>query len=249
MEKSQRVWYCMMLYNGLGKIGNVVVVQSPCRANSSRPHILQHARPPCLSSSPGIGPGSCSLHWWCHPIISSSDAFFSSALDLSQNQGLFQWVVCLHQVTKILELQLQDQSFQWISRVDFPKDWLAWSPCCPREFQGLLQQHNLKASILWHSAFFMIQLSQPDVITGKTITLTIWTFVGRVPSLLFNTVYVCPHFPAKKQSSSDFIAAVTVCSDFGAQEEEICHYFHISPFYLPCSNEASSWFMYCWSLA
>ena len=64
-----------------------------------------------------------------------------------------------------------------------------------------------------------------------------------------HTVYVCPHFPAKKQSSSDFIAAVTVCSDFGAQEEEICHYFHISPFYLPCSNEASSWFMYCWSLA
>ena len=144
--------------------------------------------PPCLSSSPGIGPGSCSLHWWCHPIISSSDAFFSSALDLSQNQGLFQWVVCLHQVTKILELQLQDQSFQWIFRVDFPKDWLAWSPCCPREFQGLLQQHTLKASILWHSAFFMIQLSQPDVIAGKTITLTIWTFVDRVPSLLFNTL-------------------------------------------------------------
>ena len=101
---------------------------------SLRPHVLQYARPPCLSSSSGIGPGSCSLHWWCHPIISSSDAF-SSALNLSQNQGLFQWVVCLHQVTEILELQLQGQSFQWIFRVDFPKDWLAWSPCCPRDFQ------------------------------------------------------------------------------------------------------------------
>ena len=49
---------------------------------------------------------------------------------------------------------------------------------------------------------------------------------------------VCHHFPAKKQSSSDFMPAVTVCSDFGAQEEEICHYFYLFPFYLPCSSGA-----------
>ena len=59
----------------------------------------------------------------------------SSALSLSQHQGLFQWVSCLNQVTKILELQLQHQSFQWIFRVDFPSDWLVWSPCCPQDFQ------------------------------------------------------------------------------------------------------------------
>ena len=51
-------------------------------------------------------------------------------------------------------------------------------------FRGLLQHYNLKASILWHSAFCMVQLSQPDMITGKTITLTIWSFAGRVMSLL-----------------------------------------------------------------
>ena len=53
-----------------------------------------------------------------------------------------------------------------------------------------------------------------------------------------HTVWVCHRFPAKKQSSSDFMAAVTFRSDFGAQEEEICHYFHLSPFYLSCSNGA-----------
>ena len=53
-----------------------------------------------------------------------------------------------------------------------------------------------------------------------------------------HTVQVCHRFPAKKQSSSDFMAAVTVCSDSGAQEKEISHYFHLFPFYLPCSNGA-----------
>ena len=54
-----------------------------------------------------------------------------------------------------------------------------------------------------------------------------------------HTVLVSLFFsPAKKQSSSDFMASVTICSYFGAQEEEICHYFHLFPFYLPCSSGA-----------
>ena len=77
----------------------------------------------------------------------------------------------------------------------------------------------------------MVQLSQLDVISGKTLALTLQTFVYRVMCLLFNT-QICHNFPAKKQLSSDFAAAVTIHSDFRAQEEEICHYFHIFPFYL-----------------
>ena len=50
-------------------------------------------------------------------------------------RGLFQWVSCLHQMTKILEFQLQHQSFQRVFGVDFPQDWLVWSPCCPRDSQ------------------------------------------------------------------------------------------------------------------
>ena len=55
-------------------------------------------------------------------------------------------------------------------------------------FRRLLHHHSLKASILWHSAFFTVQLSQPYMITGKTIALTIQTLVGRVMSLFFNTL-------------------------------------------------------------
>ena len=111
-----------------------------------------------------------------HPLMCSSP----SALNLSQHQG-HKRVSCLHQMTKILELQ--HQSFQWVFRIDFPQDWLVWSPCCPRDSQE--SSPVSKASILWCSAFFMVQLSHPHVTTGKTIALTIWTFVSRVMSLLF----------------------------------------------------------------
>jgi len=57
------------------------------------------------------------------------------AFNLSQHQGLFQWVSSLHQVTKVLELKFQHQSFQWIFRVDLLQDLLVWSSCCPRDSQ------------------------------------------------------------------------------------------------------------------
>ena len=62
-------------------------------------------------------------------------ALFPSAFNLSQHQGLFQWISCSHQVAKVLELQLQHQSFQRVFRVDEPWDWLVWSPCFSRDFQ------------------------------------------------------------------------------------------------------------------
>ena len=99
--------------------------------------------------------------------------------------------------------------------------------------RSLLQHHSPKASILWFSAFFKVQLSQTYVTTGKTIASAIWTSVGRVMSLLFNTLSRCHSFPAKKRLSSDFIAVVTIHSDFRDKEKEICHYFHIFLFYLP----------------
>ena len=110
------------------------------------------------------------------------------ALSLFWHQGLFQWVSSSQLVAKILELQLQHQSFQWIFRVDFPYDWLVGSPCCPRDCQESSPTPKFKASILWHSAFFLVQLSHPYMTTGKSIALTRWTFVGKVISLLFNTL-------------------------------------------------------------
>ena len=66
-----------------------------------------------------------------HPLL----APFPPAFNLFQHRGLFQLVSSSNQVTKVLELQLQHQSLQWIFRVDFLYDWLVWSPCCPRDSQ------------------------------------------------------------------------------------------------------------------
>ena len=132
------------------------------------------------------------VHWvgdaiqLSHSLLSA----FPPTFNLSQHQGLFQWVGSSHQVAKVLEFQLQHQFFQWIIRIDFLWDWLVWSLCGPRDLKSLLQHYSSKASIIWCSAFFMVQLSHPYITTGKTVYLTIWTFMGKVMSLLFNMFYV-----------------------------------------------------------
>ena len=84
-----------------------------------------------------------------------------------------------------MKLQLLHQSFQSIFRiVSFRIDW--FDLAVQRTLKSLLQYHSLKALILRHSAFFMVQLSYPYMTTGKTIALTIWTFVCKVVALLFN---------------------------------------------------------------
>ena len=79
-----------------------------------------------------------------------------------------------------------NQSFQWTPRTDLLQDGLVGSPCSPRDSQESSPNHSSKASILRHSAFFIVQLSHPYMTTGKTIALTRWTFVSKVMSLLFN---------------------------------------------------------------
>ena len=99
--------------------------------------------------------------------------------------------------------------------------------------KSLLQHHSSKASILQCSAFFMVQLSRSYMTTGKTVALTTRTFVTKVMSLLFNMM--CRFVVAFLLSSKclNFMAAVTVCSDFGAQENKVCHCFHCFSIYLP----------------
>ena len=115
-----------------------------------------------------------------HPPSTPSPLAFS----LSQNQDLFKWVSNSHQVAKVLELQLQHQSFQWIFRPDLI-DWFGLL-AVQGILKGLLQHHSSEILILWNSAFFIVQLSHPYMTTGETIALTRWTFVGKVMSVLFN---------------------------------------------------------------
>ena len=84
-----------------------------------------------------------------------------------------------------MELQLQHQSYHLIFRVDFFR--IGWFDLFV-VFNSLLQNHISKASVLWCSAFFMVQLSHLYMTTRKTIALTIQTFVSKVISLLFNTL-------------------------------------------------------------
>ena len=97
----------------------------------------------------------------------------------------------------------------------------------PGMLKSLLQHHSSKASILQPSAFFMVQLSHPYMTIGKTIALSIQTFVNKVMSLLFNmlSMLVIAFLPRSKQASFNFMAAVTICSDFGAPEDKVCHCF------------------------
>ena len=70
----------------------------------------------------------------------------------------------------------------------FQIDWFDELLTLQGTLKSLLQHHSSKASILLHSAFFIVQLSHPYTTNGKTIALTMWTFVGKVMSLLFNTL-------------------------------------------------------------
>ena len=169
-------------------------------SNSLRHHELQHSRLPCPLPSPRVCSNSCPLSWWCYLTVSSTAApipllpsVFPSLRIFSSGSAfsLFQWVGSSHQVAKVLELQLQPQSFQWIFRVDFFSiDWFDLL-AVQGTLKSLLQHHNLKASNLWCLAFFRVQLSHLYMTTGKTIALTIWTFVSKMMSLLsdvFNTL-------------------------------------------------------------
>ena len=99
--------------------------------------------------------------------------------------------------------------------------------------KSLLQHHSSKASILWHSAFFIVQLSHLHMTTGKTIALTRWNFVGKVMSLLFNMLsrLVTTFLPRSKHLLISWLQAPS--AHFGAKESKVCHCFHCFPIYLP----------------
>ena len=130
-----------------------------------------------------------------HPLSSPSPP----APNPSQHQGLFQWVSYSCEVAKVLEFQLQHQSFQWTpGLISFRMDWLDLL-VVQGTLKSLLQHHSSKASIFQCSAFFTVQLSHPYMTPGKTIALTRQTFVGKVMSLLFNMLSRFGHnFPSKE---------------------------------------------------
>ena len=189
-----------------------------------------------------------------HPLSSPSPPAFN----LSQHQGLFQWVSSLHQVAKVLELQLQHQSFQYSGLISFMTDWFDVL-AVQRTLKSLLHHHSSKTSVLQCSAFFMLQLSHLYMTTGKTTALTRWTFVGKVRSLLFNMLFrlAIAFLPRSKclliSCLSSHVWCVMsshhICSDFGTQENKVCHCFHCFPIYLPWSDRIDAMILVFWMLS
>ena len=132
-----------------------------------------------------------------HPLSSP----FPPALNLSQHQGLFKWVSCSHHLGKVWSFTFNiSPSKEHAGLISFRMDWLDLL-AVQGTFKSLLQHHSSKASILWCSAFFIVQISYPYMTTGKTIALTRWTFVDKVMSLLFNMLsrLVITFFPRSKR--------------------------------------------------
>ena len=119
-SRERITWKEVFLYINFGVVTwvyrFVTVVQS---CLTLQPHGLQPARLPCPSPSPGACSHSCPLSWWCHPTISSSVSPFSSCPQSFPASGSFPMSWLFASVAKVLELQLQPQSFQWAFRVDF----------------------------------------------------------------------------------------------------------------------------------
>ena len=150
-------------------------------SNTLWPHEQQHSRPPCPSPTPGVHPNPCPLSRWCHLIISSSVVPFSScsqSFPASESALRIRWLKYWSFSFNI------SPSNEHPGLISFRINWLDLL-AVQGTFKSLLQHHSSKASILWHSAFFIIQLSHPYMTTGKTIALTRQTFVGKVMSLLF----------------------------------------------------------------
>ena len=115
----------------------------------------------------------------------------------------------------------------------FSLGWTGWISLQSKGlFKSLLQHDSLKASILWPSAFFIVQLSHPYMTTGKTLALARWAFVGKVMSLFFSMLprLVITFLPRSKHL---LISWLQSSSDFGAKKKKVSHCFHCFPIYLP----------------
>ena len=166
-----------------------------------RPHESQHTRPTCPSPTPGVYSNSCPSSQWCHPAISFSVIPLLLLPPIPPSiRVFFKWVSSSHQVAKVLyNISPSNEHPGLISFRMGCLHLLAVQGTLKSLLQyRLLQYHSSKASIPRRSAFFIVQLSHPYIITGKTIALTRQTFVDKVMSLLFNMLSRLVILPSKE---------------------------------------------------
>ena len=210
------------------------------------PHGLQHARLPCPSPNSGACSNSCPSSQWCHPTISSSVISFSSYPQSFPASGSFP------------KSQFFEFSNESVLCIRWPKYWsLSFSICPSNEYselisfridwfdllevqgtlKSLLEPHSSKVIILWHSGFFIVQLSCPYMTTGKTIALTIQTFVRKIMSLLFNTLprLVIAFLPRSKCLLISWLQSLSAVI-LEPKKIKVYHCFHCFSIYFPWSD-------------
>ena len=166
MKRLYSEWQKVFAIEGPYK-GWVQPVQALSHVRLFWPYGLQHARPPCPSPTPGECSNSCPSSRWRHPAISTSVVpFFScfQSLQASESFPMSQFTSGGHQ-------SFISPSNEYSEFISFRMDWLDLL-AVQGTLKSLLQHHSLKASILRHSAFFIVQLSHPYMTTGKTVALT-----------------------------------------------------------------------------
>ena len=215
----------------------LLLLSCPVVSDSLWPHGLQPARPFCPSPLPEVCPSSHPLHWGCHPAISSSDTLFSFCPQSFQASETFP-------VSQLFTSDDQNIGVSASASV-LPMSIQGWFPLRLTSLVSLLSKGLSgvfsRTTVQRHLFFGAL----PSLLSSchihrwplqKTIASTIWTFVSRVMSLLFNTL--SRFVIAFLLTSGRLLISVTILSDLGAQEEEICHYFHLFTFYLSGSNGA-----------
>ena len=158
-------------------------------SDSLRPHESQHARLPCPSPTPGVYP-----HMSIKSVMPSSHLILCRPLLLPPIPPSIR-VFSNESILRMRWSKYWSFSFsispskEHSGLISFKMDWLDLL-AVQGTLKSLLQHHSSKASILWRSVFFTVQLSHPYMTTGKTVALTRRTFVGKVMSLLFNMLNI-----------------------------------------------------------
>ena len=218
----------------LSSVATFLLFSRSVMSDSLQPHGLQHARLPCPSPTPGACSNSYPLSRWCHPTISSSVILFSSCLQSFPASGSFPVSQFFTSGGQSIEASASALVLPVNIQNWFPLGWAGLISLQSKGFSSLFQYHSSKASILWGSAFFIVQLFHPPMTIGKTITLTIWIFVGKVMSLLFNMLsrLVIAFLPRSKHLLISWLQSpFAVILD--PPENKVSHCFHCFPIYLP----------------
>ena len=175
---------------------------------------------------------------WCHPAISSSVILFSSSLQSFPASGSFPLTSSSHQVSKVLEFQLQHQSFQWIFRTDFLSDGLVGSPCSPRDSQESSPTRQFKSinSLVLSFLYSPVLTSIHDYWKNWENYFDNRASVDKVMSLLFSTLskLVITFLPRSKRLLISWLQSPSAV--ILEPNKIVSHCFHYFPIYFPWSD-------------